>query len=294
MKNKEVIEALLNYHPDLGKEYHGCDEIKTGYEDEECTGVAVALVPTMEVLEKAVNNHCSLLIVHEPIYYQTPDYPIWKGDFKNTVQLEKQEFIQKHHLCIYRDHDHMHANQPDSIFTGVLKHLGWENQQIEELKGTPFVYAVKLDTPLTVLEMCDHLAKCIGLNGIRYIGKNNDIIHKVMIVGHLYPNAFYPDGEDKNGYYQDYAMHLMKLMEEENIDAIIPGEIIEWTILSYIRDATFMNHHKSCFNIGHFMMEELGMKELTNTIDELIQHQVSVTYIPTKEAFSYQIYQSKI
>ncbi len=64
-------------------------------------------------------------------------------------------------------------------------------------------------------------------------------------------------------------MEIMKYMETENIDAIIPGEIIEWTILSYIRDAAYMGKHKACFNIGHFNMEELGMKYALEGVEEL-------------------------
>lgn len=47
---------------------------------------------------------------------------------------------------------------------------------------------------------------------------------------------------------------------ENGIDAIIPGEIIEWTVLSYIRDAVQLGKNKAVFNIGHFNLEELGMK----------------------------------
>ena len=40
------------------------------FEEEKCTGIVSALVPTMEVLKKAVELGCNLLVVHEPIYYQ--------------------------------------------------------------------------------------------------------------------------------------------------------------------------------------------------------------------------------
>ena len=66
MKKREVIARILRYHPFI-KDYMGCDEYKSGFEDEECTGVISALVPTMEVLEKTVELGCNLLVVHEPI-----------------------------------------------------------------------------------------------------------------------------------------------------------------------------------------------------------------------------------
>ena len=74
MKKKEIIDKILQYHPNI-EHYHGCDEYKSGFEEEKCTGIVSALVPTMEVLKKAVELGCNLLVVHEPIYYQTPDFP---------------------------------------------------------------------------------------------------------------------------------------------------------------------------------------------------------------------------
>lgn len=52
---------------------------------------------------------------------QTPDFPDWKGDFENSVQKEKEAYIREHRLTVWRDHDHMHTHQPDSIFAEVIR-----------------------------------------------------------------------------------------------------------------------------------------------------------------------------
>lgn len=94
-------------------------------------------------VEKAVELGCNLLVVHEPIYYQTPDFPDWKGDFENSVQKEKEAYIREHRLTVWRDHDHMHTHQPDSIFAGVIKYLGWESYFNTEISGMmPFFYVL--------------------------------------------------------------------------------------------------------------------------------------------------------
>ena len=78
------------------------------------------------------------------------------------------------------------------------------------------------------------------------------------------------------------------LAQHENIvAAIIPGEIIEWTILSYIRDAAYMGKHKACFNIWHFNMEELGMKYAADWIGELLNNEIPVNYIPTEDGWTF-------
>ena len=50
---------------------------------------------------------------------------------------------------------------------------------------------------------------------------------------------------------------MIRIMEEEDVDAIIPGETIDWTVMSYIRDAVQLGKVKAAFNVGHFNLEEV-------------------------------------
>ncbi len=104
------------------------------------------------------------------------------------------------------------------------------------------------------------------MNGLRYIGKPEDEIECVALNAHLYPNAFFLDGIGEDGYYRDYVMSIMEQMEKHNIQAIIPSEIIDWTVLAYIRDAVEQGRTKACFNLGHFNWEELGMKDFARKL----------------------------
>ena len=133
----------------------------------------------------------------------------------------------------------------------------------------------------------EELKEKIGMNGVRIVGNPEDKMKRVAIVAHLYPNSAMVDEIKEDGYYHSYDMEIMKYMETENIDAIIPGEIIEWTILSYIRDAAYMGKHKACFNIGHFNMEELGMKYAADWIGELLNNEIPVNYIPTEDGWTF-------
>jgi hypothetical protein len=81
---------------------------------------------------------------------------------------------------------------------------------------------------------------------------------------------------------------LIREMEKEGgLDVLIPGEIIEWDVLSYIRDAVAFGKNKACMNIGHFNMEELGMRYAADWITELVEEQVPVHYIPTGDIFRF-------
>lgn len=286
MKNSDVIDRILAYHPQVPN-YEGCDGWKAGNPEAECTGVAVALVPTVDVIRRAAGMGCNLLVVHEPTYYQTPDFGEWKGSFSNAVQSEKETLIRELGVSIWRDHDHMHAHQPDSIFSGVIKSLGWEDYYCPELTaGVPFFMPFELPKT-TVGELGRFLMDKIGMNGLKYIGRAGDEIERVAFAAHLFPNAFFPDGMGDDGYYRDYAMSIMEQMEKHDIQALIPGEIIEWTVLSYIRDAVELGKVKACFNLGHFNWEELGMKDFAHVIGELVENKVPVSYLPTGDQWRF-------
>lgn len=285
MKIREVIEKIKAYHPAVD-EALTCDGYKCGDGENECTGIVSALVPTVNVIKRTIDLGANLLIVHEPTYYLTPDYPEWRANFPNAVQREKQSLLTEHGITIWRDHDRMHAHVPDTIFSGVMRELGWAGYYRSELsEGVPFVYPFVLPQT-TVGKLGAFLKEKLRLNGLRFIGDPGDKISKVALIAHLYPNAFGKDGITKDGY-NDYSTSVMRLMEERGIEVVIPGEIIEWNLLYYIRDAVYQGKAKACMNIGHFNLEELGMKSFADTLKTITGNEIPVTYVPSEDGFKY-------
>lgn len=286
MKNKEVIEKILQYHPFL-PDYTGCDGWKGGDPEAECTGVACALVPTVDVIRRAAAQGCNLIIAHEPGYYMTPDFPTWRGPFDNRVYNEKRALLAETGVAVWRDHDHLHAHRPDGIFTGVLRYLGWEEYYEPGSADIPHCYPCTIPKT-TVGELRKYLIEKLKLNGLRYIGDPNAKVSRVALCAHLYPGGFCPDQSSADGTYADYATLLIGEMEKENgIEVLIPGEIIEWDILSYIRDAVSLGKNKACMNIGHFNLEELGMRYMADWLGDLLGHSLPVKYLPTGDIFRY-------
>lgn len=278
MKIKEVIERILAYHPKFPKEYKGCDDFKTGDPEAECTGVVTALSPNIHVVREAIRLGANLIIVHEPTFYTSLDGPEWIEDFDNEVYEEKKKLIDDHGIAIWRDHDHMHVHDPDSIFTGVLKYLGWEEKAVVDHDTGSFAHFYVDIEPCTLRELCDHLIGTIGMNGVRIIGDPEMTVKKIALVGHLYPMA--PPGKG------EYSVSIIKLLEE-GFDVIIPGEIIDWTVLSYIRDANELGKKKAMINLGHFNWEELGMKYYRDWLPGLLDDTLEVTYVPSKDMYGF-------
>ena len=287
MKISEVLERVAAYHPNLGPDYAGCDGIKAGNPDQECTGIVSALVPTVDVIRKTAELGCNLLFVHEPTSYLTPDFPDWKADFSCHIYEEKRALLEKTGIVVYRDHDHAHAHRPDSIFTGVIRGLGWEPFYLKEDHSVPFGFVFQFPEPRTAVSLCREFMDKIGMNGISYIGRPDAEITRLALVGHIYPGAFVPE-KLEHGVYDDYPTEIIRAMEEQHIDAIAPGEIVEWNVLSYIRDAASFGENKVCFRIGHFNWEQLGAEFAAEWLRDLTEGQLAVHFVPTGDIWNYQ------
>lgn len=92
MKNSDVINKILKFHPQFPDNYAGCDGYKFGDPNAECNGIATALVPTVDVIRRTGELGCNLLVVHEPIFYSTEDY--WKEDSKRSRNRQHRK-LQK-------------------------------------------------------------------------------------------------------------------------------------------------------------------------------------------------------
>lgn len=281
MKIKEVIEKILEYHPVIPG-YKGCDEFKCGNPEDECTGVVTAMSANVSVIRKTIELKANLIVVHEPTNYTSADEPGWNEPFDNSVYEEKRKLLDEHGIAVWRDHDHMHFNRPDSIFTGVLKYLGWEDKAEIDMDTGLYAHWIIHIEPCTLKQLCDHLIENIGMNGVRIIGDPKAIVSSVALVGHLYPSEYHK----KDGTTGEYGVSIIDTLEKR-VDVIIPGEVIDWTVLSYVRDAIELGKTKAVINLGHFNWEELGMKYMKDWLSELLENKLPVTYVPSGDMYNF-------
>lgn len=290
MTIREVIERILAYHPSFGADYHGCDGFKSGDPEAECTGVVTAMDATVNVVRRAIELGTNLILVHEPTNYTSSDEPGWQEGFKNDVYAEKAKLMAEHGIAVWRDHDHMHAHQPDGIFTGVLKYLGWEDCAVADSSMgmyTHFVVTLPEEKQTTLQALLRQLKETVGINGVRYVGPEDMPVRKLAIVGHLYPA---PTGAvNRAGLPKEYSVEIIRYFEEQGVDLILPGETIDWTVLSYVRDAVQLGQQKAVVTMGHFNWEELGMRYAREWMNQLVGAELQVTYVPTEDMFRYLI-----
>ena len=287
MKIREVIDRILAYHPPLLR-YLGCDDFKCGNPEDECTGVVSAMAATVNVVRKAIELGANLIVVHEPTNHTSMDQAGWSEDFPNEVYGEKARLMQEHGIAVWRDHDHMHAHNPDGIFTGVLKYMGWQDYAtVDRSMGMFAHFIVELPEETTLGALMRDLQRTIGTSGVRYIGREEMSVKKLAVVGHLYPM---PSREkNKAGNPKEYSVEIIRYFEEQNVDVILPGETIDWTVLSYVRDAVQLGQNKAVITLGHYNWEELGMRYAAEWLTDLLKDELKVTYVPSEDMYSYMV-----
>ena len=287
MKKEEVVARILAYHPDLPRYYDhegACDTWKCGDPQQECTGVVTALSPTVNVIRRTIELGANLIICHEPTFYTSADEPGWFEDFPNSVYEEKRRLLEEHQIAVWRDHDHMHAHRPDSIFTGVLKYLGWlDSARVEPSKASPFAHTLVEIPETTVADLCRKLKDTLHLNGLRYVGDPEAKVRRLALVGHLMPAESMASRRD--GKPLEYGVEVIDTLERQ-ADVILPGEVIDWTVLSYVRDAVQLGKAKAVINLGHFNWEELGMRYMQEWLSQLVP-ELPVTYVPSEDLYRF-------
>lgn len=181
MKISEIIDKLEAYHGPLEPERRTCDIVQYGDPDQVCTGIVLSCCPTAEVIRKAAELGCNLIIGHEPLFYDGWDETDWLQD--NCVYQAKKQLLDRLGIVVYRDHDHIHNHRPDGIFSGLAKMLGREQYQETENYFPGTAYHLPLTTVRAVAE---HVAHTMQIDGIRIIGDPEMPVERVAIVGHFF------------------------------------------------------------------------------------------------------------
>lgn len=237
------------------------DVFKTGDSTSTVTGVAVTMMATLDVLQRAVEKGANLIITHEPVYFYHFDPKIPMSNYNDPVYEAKKTYINEHKLIVWRFHDHIHMRKPDGILTGMMHKLGWEKYQD---KTNERIFHLP---PTTLKELASYVKEKIGIDVIRVAGDPNVNVSKI---------AFSPGYGGLDG--------LRAFIQTNNVDVLIIGEAWEWETGEYMTDAIKENNKKGYIVLGHIPGEQAGMEEFTEWLKTFVKD-VPVYFVPAKEMF---------
>src|SRR6185503_13880277 len=75
------------------------DDFLYGSPDIELKNIAVTMMATQEVLEKAVKRNCNLIITHEPLFYNHHNKT--QNLLNDAVYKAKEEYLRNNRLCVF-------------------------------------------------------------------------------------------------------------------------------------------------------------------------------------------------
>ena len=258
---RDVI-ARIQTHAGVPWQQETVDTFKAGNPEAEVKGIAVTMMATLDVLERAAAAGQNLIITHEPTFYNHLDRPDDLEQKENDpVLAAKRAFIQEHGLVIWRFHDHWHRRKPDGIEAGMAHALGWENFQDS---GNQYLFAI----PETDLEhLASDLKSRLKIRVMRVVGDPKLKVRKVALV----PGA--------SGFGKE-----TRALEISDVQVLVTGEPREWETVEYVADAVTEGKPKALIILGHIPSEQAGMEECARWLKTFVS-EVPVEFVAAREPF---------
>ena len=244
------VISFIQEHTGASLPANTVDTFKAGNPDQPVTGIAVTMMATLDVLQRAAAAGDNLIISHEPTFYNHLDKT------EDTAVLRaKQAFIDEHKLIVWRFHDGWHLRKPDGILTGMTKQLGWPNQQVFTMPET------------SLNDLAATLKSKLEIHVLRVVGDPKLKVTKIAML----PGAA---GSPRQ----------IQLLERPDVEVLVIGETPEWETVEYVADAVSEGKRKALIILGHIPSEQAGMKECAEWLRTFLPN-TKVDFVAAKEPF---------
>ena len=255
----EVISAIERESGVPSRE-NTVDTFKAGDPATRVKGIAVTMMATFDVLQRAAARGHNLIITHEPTFYSHRDLVDALRAENDAVLAAKEKFIADNGLVILRFHDRPHAMDGDRIRTGMLRAMGWENRRSA---SSPLV--VELER-MRVPDLARQLETKLNANAVRIVGDTTAMASRI-------------------GFTQGFpGFAANRSAIQAGIDVLVMGEDHEWETIAYAADAIAGRKLKAVIVIGHTPSEQEGMSEVARWLRTFITT-VPVEMIPARDPF---------
>lgn len=259
MTIQQAIDTLIADVP-AAPFYETVDTVKVGDPSQPLSGIVVCFLANSQIIEQAVQIGANLIIAHEPLFYNHPDKTDWLES--DAVYQAKRQLLADRNLVVWRFHDYLHSIPPDATIVGLMNEMGWQSVG----SGNDLVFADIPPLPLRTLAQT--LQQTLGLQTIRIVG-DMDMSCQRVAVSPGSPPIEYQLGPLSHG-----------------ADVLIAGEINEWELNEYVRDANAFGFKKAVIVIGHAASEEPGMRLMTKWIQARLPN-IPIQFLPTTNPFHY-------
>lgn len=287
MKISEVITKLAQYHMAGGffNPNHTRDHVLYGDPEQECTGIVTTCWASIDVIKATAKLGYNMIICHEALFWNHGDQTDWLQD--NQTYLEKKALLDQYHITIWRDHDHIHSGIPigngkyaDGIMYGLAAEMGWVpyltditnplNDPDLAKNPAPIVLTMKVPTT-TASKFGKDMVEKLHLNGAKLLGSPDTKVENVEVILHVVGDA------------KGYITHA----DKSNVDLMITLELIDFTLAQYVRDASQAGKNKALLTVGHFNLEEPGMKYMQTYLGDALGQKVPSKFIKSGDMYTY-------
>lgn len=234
--------------------------VKVGDPSQPLRGIVTTFLANYDIIEQAAQRNANLIICHEPLFYNHLDQTDWLQN--SDVYQAKRKKIEELALVVWRFHDYMHSIRPDPLSEAFVEALSWR----------PYFKTGDLVGKIPLMKFGDlvsHVKTSLNVKTVRVIGDLDMSCQTIAaIVG--FPRPVMQIG----------------IFAEPDVDVIICGEIHEWEISEFARDAQSLHRNKALIVCGHAASEEPGMRAIIPWIQQRLPD-TPTEFIPTRNPFQY-------
>ena len=256
MKAKELIEFITR-NITVGE--RTCDTVKSGDTQKEIRKVAVTMLPTAKMLTEAIEWGADMIIEHEPIYFNHMDEHI-----DSPVTLKKEELVKRSGAVLFRFHDYPHTHRPDMIDAGFISALGIDVKETEKVRGGHLFVS---SAPMTAKEFALLVEEKLKIAHVRICGSTDTPCTKFA-------------------FCLGASGDIFETVVRDDVECVAVGEVCEWRVAEYVRDAAFFGMNKSLLILGHVGSERDGMELMCKELKSLFPS-IEFKYFDNEEVYTY-------